>query len=432
MTTRTLIQAEELAARLDDPRLRIFDCRFDLARPDVGRERVRDGHLPGAVYADLNRDLSAPDHRRRPADIRCPRPATFAARLRAWGVNADSQRRRLRRRQRHVRRAAVVDAALARARRRSRCSTAACAAGCSSACRSTHAVPTPRPATSSRARGPAMAVDAAAVVAGSAATRRRAPRRARARSATAARSNRSTRVAGHVPGRRATTRSRRSLDARRPLPAAGGAARGAVAQPRTARRAGAADRDVRLGRHGLPPAARARARGPRRRATLPGLLERVVERPGAPGRTRRGALSAPRARRRDILAAASAIVRASFYRLARSRSSGQRPHASPPRAAPGRSRTPLDLYGVDAWGNGYFGINAAGHVVVRPDQTAEHEIDLLEVIRGPRGARPDDARRRALLRHPAPPPEAAARRVRAPRSPRTTTATATPPCSRSR
>src|SRR5512139_3480271 len=42
----------------------------------------------------------------------------------------------------------------------------------------------------------------------------------------------------------------------------------------------------------------------------------------------------------------------------------------------------LDLYGVDAWGNGYFGINAAGNVVVRPDQTDEHEIDLHEVIRG--------------------------------------------------
>ncbi len=42
----------------------------------------------------------------------------------------------------------------------------------------------------------------------------------------------------------------------------------------------------------------------------------------------------------------------------------------------------LELYGVNAWGNGYFGINAAGHVVVRPDQTPDHEIDLHEVIRG--------------------------------------------------
>jgi len=42
----------------------------------------------------------------------------------------------------------------------------------------------------------------------------------------------------------------------------------------------------------------------------------------------------------------------------------------------------LDLYGVNAWGNGYFHISEAGHVVVRPDQTPEHEIDLLEVIQG--------------------------------------------------
>lgn len=42
----------------------------------------------------------------------------------------------------------------------------------------------------------------------------------------------------------------------------------------------------------------------------------------------------------------------------------------------------VELYGVNAWGNGYFGVNDAGHVVVRPDQTAAHEIDLYEVIRG--------------------------------------------------
>jgi len=42
----------------------------------------------------------------------------------------------------------------------------------------------------------------------------------------------------------------------------------------------------------------------------------------------------------------------------------------------------LELYGVNAWSNGYFGINEAGHVVVRPDQTDGHEIDLLEVIQG--------------------------------------------------
>jgi arginine decarboxylase len=41
-----------------------------------------------------------------------------------------------------------------------------------------------------------------------------------------------------------------------------------------------------------------------------------------------------------------------------------------------------DLYQVDAWGKGYFGINAAGHVVVRPDMRSDREIDLYEVVEG--------------------------------------------------
>lgn len=42
----------------------------------------------------------------------------------------------------------------------------------------------------------------------------------------------------------------------------------------------------------------------------------------------------------------------------------------------------LDLYQVPKWGQGYFSINEAGHVVVRPDGLPEHEIDLLEVVQG--------------------------------------------------
>ena len=37
---------------------------------------------------------------------------------------------------------------------------------------------------------------------------------------------------------------------------------------------------------------------------------------------------------------------------------------------------------MPAWGSGYFSINAAGHVVVRPDTTAAREIDLFEVVQG--------------------------------------------------
>jgi len=42
----------------------------------------------------------------------------------------------------------------------------------------------------------------------------------------------------------------------------------------------------------------------------------------------------------------------------------------------------LELYQVSAWGRPYFGINAAGHVVVRPDGSEEREIDLHEVVKG--------------------------------------------------
>ncbi len=51
-------------------------------------------------------------------------------------------------------------------------------------------------------------------------------------------------------------------------------------------------------------------------------------------------------------------------------------------AQPWRVEDSLDLYHVEAWGKGYFGVNDSGHVVVRPDTTERHEIDLYEVVEG--------------------------------------------------
>ena len=42
----------------------------------------------------------------------------------------------------------------------------------------------------------------------------------------------------------------------------------------------------------------------------------------------------------------------------------------------------LDLYQVEAWGKGYFSINADGHVVIRPNLDASREIDLYDVVQG--------------------------------------------------
>ncbi|BFM07558.1 sulfurtransferase [Halioxenophilus aromaticivorans] len=54
----TLISAQELNA-LPPHSVVIFDCRFDLQRPNAGREQYDKGHIPKAFYLDLNLDLSS-------------------------------------------------------------------------------------------------------------------------------------------------------------------------------------------------------------------------------------------------------------------------------------------------------------------------------------------------------------------------------------
>lgn len=55
-----LIGPTALAGRLGDPDLVVVDCRFVLTRPEAGEEAYRAGHVPGARYAHLDRDLAAP------------------------------------------------------------------------------------------------------------------------------------------------------------------------------------------------------------------------------------------------------------------------------------------------------------------------------------------------------------------------------------
>jgi len=55
-----LKSAPWLIERLHDPRVRVLDCRSALTDPLVGRIAYLEGHVPGAVYADLEMDLSGP------------------------------------------------------------------------------------------------------------------------------------------------------------------------------------------------------------------------------------------------------------------------------------------------------------------------------------------------------------------------------------
>jgi thiosulfate/3-mercaptopyruvate sulfurtransferase len=90
MVFKTLIGVDSLQELLGEPRLAVIDCRFDLMKPDAGRQAYLTAHIPGARYADLNRDLSAPIG---PTTGRHPLPApdAFAARLGTLGVGDDTQ-----------------------------------------------------------------------------------------------------------------------------------------------------------------------------------------------------------------------------------------------------------------------------------------------------------------------------------------------------
>ncbi len=85
-----LIAARDLAAHLDDPGWRIFDCRHDLADPGFGERAYADGHLPGAQFLHLDRDLSG-DKTGRNGRHPLPDRAAFAARLGALGVDRTNQ-----------------------------------------------------------------------------------------------------------------------------------------------------------------------------------------------------------------------------------------------------------------------------------------------------------------------------------------------------
>jgi thiosulfate/3-mercaptopyruvate sulfurtransferase len=57
---KNVVSIDWVKKNLDNPDVRIVDCRFTLGRPAVGFGEYQRGHIPGAVYLDLEQDLSGP------------------------------------------------------------------------------------------------------------------------------------------------------------------------------------------------------------------------------------------------------------------------------------------------------------------------------------------------------------------------------------
>lgn len=90
MTVPPLISAGELRERLGDPTLVVADVRWAASPPPTCRELFASGHVPGAVYLDLDDDLSDrsdPMRGRHPL----PDPVVFVGRLAALGIGRGSE-----------------------------------------------------------------------------------------------------------------------------------------------------------------------------------------------------------------------------------------------------------------------------------------------------------------------------------------------------
>ncbi len=92
---RHLVDGAWLAGHLGDPKLRVLDCTVVMTRsddgvwkPSSGRSAYDEGHIPGALFVDLLRDLHDTSS---PFGHMLPAAEAFAAAMGALGIDADTR-----------------------------------------------------------------------------------------------------------------------------------------------------------------------------------------------------------------------------------------------------------------------------------------------------------------------------------------------------
>jgi thiosulfate/3-mercaptopyruvate sulfurtransferase len=91
MHYNTIISAQDVHRNIENPKFTIMDCRYYLPEPEMGHKEYLEGHIPGAIYINLDKDLSG--------DIipgvtgRHPLPSSqvFTERLSNWGIDSSTQ-----------------------------------------------------------------------------------------------------------------------------------------------------------------------------------------------------------------------------------------------------------------------------------------------------------------------------------------------------
>jgi len=91
MTNNTIIGIPELKRNINDPNWVVIDCRFSLLDTENGRSQYLDAHIPDAVYAHLDEDLTGkiiPG-----ISGRHPLPTIESAtkKISSWGIGPNTQ-----------------------------------------------------------------------------------------------------------------------------------------------------------------------------------------------------------------------------------------------------------------------------------------------------------------------------------------------------
>ncbi len=91
MIYTTTLPVDVLYAHRNDPSWALVDCRFDLKQPEWGIANYRQGHIPGAVYAHLDRDLAGPIVPGKTGRHPLPDLQIFKDKLSQWGIDGETQ-----------------------------------------------------------------------------------------------------------------------------------------------------------------------------------------------------------------------------------------------------------------------------------------------------------------------------------------------------
>ncbi len=89
MKHQFIIDPSDCADLLGTPNLKLVDCRFSLADTAWGHEEYLQNHIPGAVYAHMDQDLSGKIQPGVTGRHPLPNPMDFIQTLQSWGIDND-------------------------------------------------------------------------------------------------------------------------------------------------------------------------------------------------------------------------------------------------------------------------------------------------------------------------------------------------------